>query len=73
MITKAEFNRNYSLELDHKFVGLDRLTDLGIADLFWHKFTKMVTRMKPYLYNSSRVQRCIPFRVSGHQVKLYYR
>lgn len=72
-MTKTEFNKQFSLELDYKFVGLNRIEELGLTDLFWHKFSRMVDNMKPYLAHSNKVYRSIPFRLHGHSIKLYYR
>lgn len=71
MVSKTVFNRRFSLDVDGKLYGLDHLVKLGIDALFWHKFSKQVTNIKPYMLNK-RLNH-IPMRVSGHTIKLYFR
>lgn len=71
MISKTEFNKLFSLDVDGKLYGLDHLVKLGIDALFWHKFSKQVTNIKPYMLNKRL--NYVPMRVSGHTIKLYFR
>lgn len=71
MVSKQEFNRRFSLDVDGKFRGLDYLSELGIVDLFWHKFSKQVDNIKPYMLQKRLLY--VPMRVSGHTIKLYFR
>lgn len=71
MISKQEFNRQFSLDVDGKFRGLDYLSALGIDALFWHKFSKQVDNIKPYMFQKRLPY--VPLRVSGHTIKLYFR
>lgn len=66
---KTWFNSNYSLSLNGKWSGLDRVSNLP---LFEHKLKKVLSSQS--LYGSRRkYEDVIIMRVSGQTCKLYYR
>ena len=67
---KAEFNRQYKLDIDGKLYGLGRLVEFGIFPLFMHKFNKMVLHEKKY--HQIKNLNHIAMRISGHTVKCYF-
>lgn len=66
---KSWFNQNFSLSLNGKWSGLDRVSNLP---LFEHKLNKVLTSTSRY--GSLRKQQdIITIRVSGQTCKLYVR
>lgn len=66
---KTWFNRNFSLSLNGKFVGLDRVANLS---LFEHKLNKVLHSQSRY-GSRRKYEDIITMRVSGQTCKLYYR
>ena len=66
---KTWFNQNYSLSLDGKWSGLDRVKNLPLFELKLNKVLSITS-----LYGSRRkLEDIITMRVSGQTCKLYVR
>lgn len=66
---KTWFNQNFSLSLNGKWSGLDRVSNLP---LFEHKLNKVLSTSSRY-GSRRRLEDIITMRVSGQTCKLYYR
>ena len=66
---KTWFNQNFSLSLNGKWSGLDRVSNLP---LFKHKLNKVLSTSSRY-GSRRRLEDIITIRVSGQTCKLYYR
>lgn len=66
---KTWFNANFSLSLNGKWAGLDRVSNL---ELFKHKLNKVLNSTSRY-GSLRKMQDVITMRVSGQTCKLYYR
>ena len=66
---KTWFNNNYSLSLNGKWSGLDRVNNLP---LFEHKLNKVLSSTSRY-GSRRRLEDVITMRVSGQICKLYVR
>lgn len=66
---KTWFNQNFSLSLNGKWSGLDRVSNLP---LFEHKLNKVLSSSSRY-GSRRRLEDIITMRVSGQTCKLYYR
>lgn len=64
---KYNFNRDFSLSFNGKFIGLDSLPN---RSLFEHKFRKIVERRSR---RTKPLGDVICFKLSGKVCKLYYR
>lgn len=66
---KTWFNQNFSLSLNGKWSGIDRLENLP---LFQHKLNKVLNSTSRY-GSRRKLEDVITMRVSGQTCKLYYR
>lgn len=66
---KTWFNANFSLSLNGKWSGLDRVSN---QPLFEHKLNKVLSSTLRY-GSQRKKQDIITMRVSGQTCKLYYR
>lgn len=66
---KIWFNRNFSLSLNGKYAGLDRVVNLP---LFKYKLNKVLNSTSRY-GSRRKLEDIITMRVSGQICKLYYR
>lgn len=66
-MSKTEFNQNFSLSLDGKFAGLDRVVN---QSLFFHKLNKKLNRRSNY---SAPLGDKISFKVGNQSATLYFR
>lgn len=66
---KTWFNANFSLSLNGKWSGLDRVQNIT---LFQHKLNKVLNTTSRY-GSQRRKQDSFTMRVSGQICKLYYR
>lgn len=66
---KTWFNNNYSLSLNGKWSGLDRVNNLP---LFQHKLNKVLSSTSRY-GSRRKLEDIITMRVSGQICKLYVR
>lgn len=66
---KTWFNRNFTLSLNGKYAGLDRVSNLP---LFEYKLIKVLHSTSRY-GSRRRLEDVITMRVSGQTCKLYYR
>lgn len=67
IMSKTEFNKNFTLSLNGKYAGLDRIQN---QPLFFHKLAKV---LKPSSKYRKPLGDTISMRVSGQTIKLYFR